>query len=241
MDEITIVVTGAVLGGSIAKPIAQVSCRLIEQLATESAREIGGILGDRFRELRTAVAQHVARLATEKLEQRHRLDAEIPLGFLGSALNRAADAEAPELQELWAELIANGAAAEAHRHPSLIQTLASMDAEDAQLFSAAVKRLFQHGAFLRWAINVPDDKRGSRDRLLALRLFEPYASRMTAPNPARYASQPSVEMILKDLEKELNKHRDSHQVTISGYGELFARAVGLVSTEAPHEPGSRRR
>lgn len=225
----------------LLQPLAKVSCRILENITLEPSRELGLFLRDKVRLLRVANAQRVAQLAVGKLERRQMLDAEAPVGFLGTTIEQAADAETPELQELWAELIANGVVTEEYRHPSYGHTLASLDSNDAALFSEVAKRAVAGGRFRRLAFHLPPANLAQRGRLVALGLFEPYFRPVKAPNPRRYASPPALDHLLSELEKSINEQRDSPLLVVSQYGEQFARAVGLAPAKAPHDPGSRRR
>jgi hypothetical protein len=209
----------------LVKPMVSVPCRILENLAAEPAKELGGLFADRVRARRIANAQHTAALAARKLEERALLDVDVPLGFLDSTLEHAGKTDEPELHELWAELIANGAAAEEQQHPAFMQTLASMDARDAAVFAASVQKSTHDGRAFRKRLYVQPDY--VKDRLLALRVLEVRAGEVTIRVP-RSTAPKDVAVRLEEVEKALDSPiRSSDDTFISAYGWQFAKAVGL--------------
>jgi hypothetical protein len=171
MSDITTTVAVAAAAAAIARPLATVTCRTLEKLIEDPVKELSGLLGDRVRALRADNARRVTALAKERLEARQMLDAEVPLGFLGDALQRAASAEDPTLQELFAELIANGVATEDARHPAYLDVLSRLSARDARTFLDEVKSTqpFAYGGLTR---NSDPQRLASQTRLSALNLIE---------------------------------------------------------------------
>ncbi len=66
----------------------------------------------------------------EKIEVR-----EVPRSWVLPLLDVAGNVEDPDLQEMWARLLASGVAADEHRHPMWVKILAQMSAEDARAFA----------------------------------------------------------------------------------------------------------
>lgn len=204
-------------------PLTSVTGRILGNLLEEPSTQLGGLLADRLRARRIENLRHIGELTIGKLEERELLDAPLPLGFLGPALEHAADVDEPELQELWAELIANGAAAEENQHPSFAQTLASMDARDANTFVGWLNRAGTPPATS--SVFSVGSSEGATPRLAALGLLE---SRDTGMNlgPRRREPTPA------ELYQIIRRQQPQMVTGVSGYGVQFARAVGLI----PRQP-----
>lgn len=218
MSETTKAIAKAVEATADAvKPLTTVTGRILENLMEEPTKELGGLLADRLRARRVENLRGLAARTTAKLGDRELLDAPIPLGFLGPAIEGAKDVDEPDLQELWAELIANGAADDENQQPRHIQTLAGVSAGDAKVFDEYV-RADNAALFVRrgrvggsWWEQNP-----TGERLRSLGLLEPAEDR-PEPHVPRAAER-----------KALSLGHHDYPLRISNYGRQFARAVGIV-------------
>jgi hypothetical protein len=213
-------------------PLLQTASELLRGLLAKSAVAIGDTLEDQLRYLQWSNRLRILKKAALKIEQRGLGGKLLPPAFLMPAVEASGHVEDPDLQELWAELIANGAASEENRRRMFVDTLARMAAEDAKVFAAEVQNYsppLRRKRPTRFPFVIDDS---TRERLEALRLLEVRIVDASAPAMFRTAD---VDKRLKRLEDLARNARTSRVMTISGYGWQFARAVGLMRA-APEQP-----
>jgi len=215
----------------VAAPVMQLARRFLENIGDPLTKEIGENLRDQYRDWKAHNAHATAQTAAAKLEARG-VEGDVPKAFLFPALEGAANVDAPELQELWAELIANGVADEAHRHPLFLQALASLDVADALYFAERVHDDVRLDYFSAHPFE-PDAADLMRcDHLLAASLIEPREGEFRLPrlsNIQRYSEAEITRMV----ESALNDPDRTGKYVVSSFGESFARAVGLLPSLRP--------
>jgi hypothetical protein len=204
-----------------AQPLTKALGQLVTDLLGPAFKEYGlrwGESAGRWREENTVL---ILESVNVKLRDRQIGGKTLPPRFLLPALEKASAVDEPALQELWAELIANGAEAEENRHPAFAQSLASMDGRDAAAFVAVLRIPGSDvSADMVFADPHPDD---ATPRLVALGLLELRDSTMTL-GPRRRTPTPA------ELYKIMQRHQPQLTLRVSEYGLQFARAVGLLPT-----------
>lgn len=94
---------------SLAKAAKENSHSFLKAVLHEPAQELGGLLGDKIRERRHANLIKATSRAQERLKAAGRTPNEVPLSIIHPALEGASVEEDPDLQEMWANLLANTA------------------------------------------------------------------------------------------------------------------------------------
>jgi len=123
---------------ALALPLVNSGVKLIDSLLGPGARELGLTGGEYVHRWRTKnrieTFAHVDRL----LKERNIPPRILPKGFLLPAFEAIGDCEEPDLQKLWAELLASAIADAEVRHPAFIGAIKHLSAADAEVFADLV-------------------------------------------------------------------------------------------------------
>jgi len=131
------VVVGAL---AIAKPVIDTGCRLIEKLLGKPAEVAGEMLEDALYAWKWRNRILIAHQA-QRMMDRNRIAATVlPPGFLVPLLDRAGDVDDPDLQQLWAQLLASGVSTSAARHPSFPIILSQLSRDEGVIFRTVFER-----------------------------------------------------------------------------------------------------
>lgn len=123
----------------LPKPVVDLGCDLVRDLVGSTpVRIASGMLSDQLYYWKWRNRVRIAHRAAEIIEHDGIARRIVPPSFLLPLLDAAGDIEDPDLQELWARLLASGVAADEHQHPMWIKILAQMSAEDAKAFEDTV-------------------------------------------------------------------------------------------------------
>lgn len=135
----------ALLAGAIdvAKPVVETGCRLIEDLLGEPFEVAGGMLADQVYAWRWTNRIRIAAKAQRKLAEDGLTAKVLPAGFLMPLLEDAGNIEDPDLQELWANLLASGVHSESNCHPGFANILKQLKREEGLLLDLIAKRMFR--------------------------------------------------------------------------------------------------
>jgi hypothetical protein len=112
--------------GDAIKPIARTVSGLLKDLLHGPATAAGNLARNQINWWNFQNVMRKLTRARELIEEQGLSETEIDLSFLVPWLRAAADTDNSELEELWAQLIANASSASSARHPLFIQTLRSL-------------------------------------------------------------------------------------------------------------------
>jgi hypothetical protein len=170
VEEITL--AAAIFSASqVAKPVVETGVRLIENLLGRPFRVAGNLLADEMYYWQWVNRIKIAARAQEIMDENAVAARVVPKGFILPLVDIAGNVDEPDLQELFAHLIANGAADEKAQRRQFAETLKMLSAEDARFFIALAR--MEGEAFHRFASpdaeNADDERAG---RLMSLGLLE---------------------------------------------------------------------
>jgi len=160
MELIDAATVGAAL--ALAKPVADAGCELIRKLLGKPAEVAGNMLADSLYAWRWKNRISIAHEAQRIMDADRIATSVVPPGFLLPLLDRAGDVDDPDLQQLWAQLLASGVASTAARHPSFPIILSQLSRDEAVIFRTVflrnirlVRMMLRQGdsdrfGFLRW-------------------------------------------------------------------------------------------
>lgn len=133
MDPITL--ASAIFSASqVAKPLAEKGAKLIDSLLGEPCRVAGNLLADQIYYWQWLNRVKIAARAKEIMDQNGVAARVVPKGFLLPLVDEAGNVEEPQLQELFAQLMANGVADDAAQRRQFVGTLKLLSADDARFF-----------------------------------------------------------------------------------------------------------
>lgn len=164
----------------LPEKILDLGCGLVRDLVGEPVKVAGGMLGDQVYWWQWRNRVRIASRAAEIIERDGIARRIVPPSFLLPLLDDAGNVEDPDLQAMWARLLASGVAADEHQHPMWIKILAQMSAEDARKFASICAHADALGTPFGkrtepplFADDAPDD---AEARLASLGLIIPYAA-----------------------------------------------------------------
>jgi len=120
--------------------VIETGCELIKSLLGEPFKVAGGMLADQVYAWRWRNRIRIAKRAEEIMAEEEIPARVLPPGFLLPLLDAAGDVEDPDLQQMWARLLASGVREDRHQHPMLVDTLRRMSREDAEFLVSVVKQ-----------------------------------------------------------------------------------------------------
>jgi hypothetical protein len=135
MEQITMA-AAIVSFSQLAKPIVEAGLRLIDTLFGETATVAGGMIADRFYAYRIEQAVTIAAHCDTLLRERGIVASQLPLSFLTPFFESASVEGDPELQALWARLLAAAVAEDLNRHPALRDALRLMSVRESRILRA---------------------------------------------------------------------------------------------------------
>jgi hypothetical protein len=115
----------------LGRPI-ETGCKLIENILDIPTKRLGDIMGDQISYWQWLNRLRIAELAAKKLKEKGIVAHSLPLDFAVPLLRECGDAEDPNLQEWWADLLASAVGSEPLRHVAFIHTLKSMSPADVK-------------------------------------------------------------------------------------------------------------
>jgi hypothetical protein len=127
----------------LARPVVDTGCGLINSLFGKPFKVAGGMIADQLYAWRWTNRVRIAARAQEILDE-HEVDARIlPPGFLMPLLDAAGDVEDPELQELWAQLLASAVSEDENQVRSYVEILKCLSPVEAKLLVAIAGQKFR--------------------------------------------------------------------------------------------------
>jgi hypothetical protein len=137
MDPVTTAIAKEV-GASITETAKESSKSFLSAVLHEPAQELGSLLGDRVRERRHKNLIKITARAQERLREAGLTAREVPLSIIHPALEAASLEENPDLQDIWANLLANAATTEVENavYPSFPSILKELRARDVKFLDA---------------------------------------------------------------------------------------------------------
>ncbi len=116
---------------------------LLKNLLDEPTKALGDTWADKIRIRRFIQQVSTADRAVKVLEERGLTASRIPaLNFLLPLLDGAGNAEEPELQELWAQLLANAVSSDDYQSPLFADRLKQMSGQEAKLLQGIAAHAF---------------------------------------------------------------------------------------------------
>lgn len=153
MDGI-LAVCAAFGGGLVAcKPLVQTATKFLDDLLGDSFKNLGGTLADRTYAWRTWNRVKILARAKELREQLREAEAPpstLPPGFILPLLESAGNIDDPDLQELWAQLIASASSEKRHQHPAYRRILSDLSKDEALLLKEVAKGGFEFTLFFNY-------------------------------------------------------------------------------------------
>lgn len=131
-------------GLGVAKPIVETGCTLLENLLGQPAKVAGGMLADSLYAWRWENRVKVAHRAKQIMERDGVAARVVPKGFLLPLVEAAGNVEDPDLQEMWAQLLASGVADDENQHPMFVDTLRRLNRSDALYLKKLIDRSQSH-------------------------------------------------------------------------------------------------
>jgi hypothetical protein len=122
----------------VGRPI-QTGCKLIENVLSVPSKRLGDLLGEQISYWQWSNRLAFAEKAAQKLKQRGIPVRSLPADFAIPLLRECGDAEDPNLQEWWAELLASSVADESLCHVAFVHTLQSMSPADVKFLDALLQ------------------------------------------------------------------------------------------------------
>jgi Abortive infection alpha len=146
----------------LAEASKENSQSFLKAVLHEPAQELGALLGDKIRERRHANLIKTTSRAQERLKEAGLTAKEVPLSIIHPALESASVEEDPDLQEIWANMLANAANPEspdavAPSFPAILKELRPVDVK----FLATL-----HEEFVVKYFETDPDPRSSRSPLI---------------------------------------------------------------------------
>ncbi|MCE9637723.1 MAG: DUF4393 domain-containing protein [Planctomycetes bacterium] len=121
----------------LPKPVIDLGCDLVRDLLGGPVKVAGAMLSDQVYVWQWRNRVRIANRAAEIMERDGIARRIVPPSFLLPLLEAAGNVEDPNLQEMWARLLASGVEADEHQHPMWVRILAQMSGEDARAFEFA--------------------------------------------------------------------------------------------------------
>lgn len=150
-EAMATLITGAV---DLARPVVESGCRLIDDLLGKPCRVSGALLSDQIYAWQWANRIRIANRAREILDKYSVPEQVLPTGFLVPLLDQIGNVDQPELQNLWAQLLASAVESELARHPSFVSILSQLSIAEGVLI-AQDRRLIHIGARTSTADHAP--------------------------------------------------------------------------------------
>lgn len=136
-------ITTAAIATKVASDVAEVAKESSKSFLTAVLREpgeaLGGLLGDAIRARRYANLIKITARSQERLKAAGLTPKEVPLSIIHPALEAASLEEDPDLQALWANLLASAAdptSSTAHASPSYLAVLRELSTSEVKLLNA---------------------------------------------------------------------------------------------------------
>lgn len=130
MEEITL--AGALIAAAhVARPVVESGVHFLRSLLGESVQIAGAMISDRLYLWQLENRVSIAAKARKLVEDCHIPPRQVATGFLFPLLEAAGNVEDENLQDLWAQLLANAVNADSAQHPLFIETLKRMSHADA--------------------------------------------------------------------------------------------------------------
>jgi hypothetical protein len=130
-EEITL--AGALIAvAHVAKPVVEAGVQFIRDLLGQPIKIAGGMIADSVYLWKLENRVRIAEQAKATLKRKGIPPRQVATGFLLPLLDAAGNVDQPDLQELWAQLLARGVEKDDAQHPAFIETLRRMSAEDAR-------------------------------------------------------------------------------------------------------------
>src|SRR5690349_16943252 len=117
---------------ALGEAVKENSQSFLRAVFHDPAQELGALLGDKIRERRHANLIKATSRAQERLKASGHTATEVPLSIIHPALEAASVEENPDLQETWANMLANAAdldnpGAVAPSFPAILKELRPVD------------------------------------------------------------------------------------------------------------------
>lgn len=213
----------------LAKPFAEEGARLLEGLLGHPCQVAGELLTDQIYWWQWRNRLRIAHKAKAILDSDGTSTKVVPPDFLLPLLEAAGNVEDTSLQDLWANLLAEGVRHETARHPAFVRTLQQMNGTDAATFDRYVRssqgRFVQLVRGVRTKRSIPmrrtvvrsntGDDVGSIAHLLALGLVR---------------RPPVAKLEDRRGDKGPRVLLEEGALELTGYGRGFAKAVITMTT-----------
>jgi hypothetical protein len=129
----------AIIGSAVAigKPVVETGCKLIENLLGEPCKVAGAMLADQVYAWQWENRIKIAHRAKVLLDQNSVAEKVLPPGFLIPLLDKTGNVNQPELQEMWAGLLASSCSNDETDETNLIfmNLLSQLSSSQAKIIS----------------------------------------------------------------------------------------------------------
>jgi hypothetical protein len=130
VDATTIAALGAAAHAS--KPLIQKGAELLDSLLGEPFKVAGGMISDQLYAWRISRAAVLGAKCKDALDRSGVQARQLPTGFLLPFIDAAVSSD-PELDGLWANLLASAVEADENQHPALRHALSQMNADEGRI------------------------------------------------------------------------------------------------------------
>ena len=121
----------------LGRPI-DTACKLIENILSIPSKKLGDLLGDQVSYWQWSNRLQIAERASAKLKEKGIKMRQLPLDFSVPFLKDCGNAENPDLQEWWAELLTSSIDQESYCHIAFVNTLRNMSPTDVKFLDALI-------------------------------------------------------------------------------------------------------
>lgn len=175
-DPITTLGEAGKAWAETAKPLLEIGARLLENLLGEPCKVSGQLLADQVNYWQWTNRARIAGIAQKKLKNKNIPAKALPPGCLLPLIDAAGNIDDPELQELWAQLLASGVEQDRFQHPLMTETLRRMGSSDARTLRDLTE---EPAGSLIMSLGYPiegvtPNEQTSAARLLPLGILEPW-------------------------------------------------------------------
>lgn len=127
----------------LAKRIVDTGCKLIEDLLGEPCKVAGGMLADQVYSWQLSNRVRIAARASQIIDESKLPREAIPPGFFLTFLDCCKNVAEPELQELWARLLASAVADHSSANTSYVKILEQLSVADAKVLAGVYSSGFR--------------------------------------------------------------------------------------------------
>jgi hypothetical protein len=127
----------------VAKPVVETGCQLLDRLFGKPCEVAGNRVADQIYGWQWANRVRMAARAKVHIEGKGIAPRVLPPGFLIPLVEAAGNIDDPELQDLWARLLASGVESDNCQHPAFVRVLQQISPKEATLLNLIARSCFR--------------------------------------------------------------------------------------------------